>query len=164
LGSIVFIILYLPEIAFPEQHDQSKWFYVCYAGSLILLGFNLTMVMMPEWYGISDGSLPARISFIGWYLVDFCTNYFYHLPIIFFTRNRRKTISSKDSKELKVVLNNLKYLKGLKQFLIAFFYSIGVQTVILLGAFGKKNWVLILQINNYHFTDKCSSYFGAYFK
>jgi hypothetical protein len=21
------------------------------------------MVMMPEWYGISDGSLPARISF-----------------------------------------------------------------------------------------------------
>jgi hypothetical protein len=38
-----------------------------YAGSLILLGFNLTMVMMPEWYGISDGSLPARISFIGWH-------------------------------------------------------------------------------------------------
>jgi UMF1 family MFS transporter len=35
----------------------------CYAGSLILLGFNLTMVMMPEWYGISDGSLPARIFF-----------------------------------------------------------------------------------------------------
>jgi UMF1 family MFS transporter len=27
------------------------------------MGFNLTMVMMPEWYGISDGSLPARISF-----------------------------------------------------------------------------------------------------
>jgi UMF1 family MFS transporter len=22
------------------------------------------MVMMPEWYGISDGSLPARISFL----------------------------------------------------------------------------------------------------
>jgi hypothetical protein len=22
---------------------------------------------MPEWYGISDGSLPARISFIGWH-------------------------------------------------------------------------------------------------
>jgi UMF1 family MFS transporter len=72
-----------------------------YAGSLILLGFNLTMVMMPEWYGISDGSLPARISFIGWHLVDwFCTNYFYHLPI-FFTRNRRKTISLKDSESLR---------------------------------------------------------------
>jgi UMF1 family MFS transporter len=68
-----------------------------YAGSLILL-FNLTMVMMPEWYGISDGSLPARISFIGWHLVDwFCTNYFYHLPNNIFHKERRKTISSKDS-------------------------------------------------------------------
>jgi UMF1 family MFS transporter len=35
-----------------------------YAGSLILLGFNLTMVMMPEWYGISDGSLPAYFFFL----------------------------------------------------------------------------------------------------
>jgi UMF1 family MFS transporter len=25
------------------------------------------MVMMPEWYGISDGSLPAYFFFIGWY-------------------------------------------------------------------------------------------------
>jgi UMF1 family MFS transporter len=30
------------------------------------------MVMMPEWYGISDGSLPA-FSFIGWHLVDWFT-------------------------------------------------------------------------------------------
>jgi UMF1 family MFS transporter len=37
----------------------AKGFMFGYAGSLILLGFNLTMVMMPEWYGISDGSLPA---------------------------------------------------------------------------------------------------------
>jgi UMF1 family MFS transporter len=47
------------------------------------ISFNLTMVMMPEWYGISDGSLPARISFLsvsgGW----FCTNYFYYFPINF---------------------------------------------------------------------------------
>jgi UMF1 family MFS transporter len=66
-----------------------------YAGSLILLGFNLTMVMMPEWYGISDGSLPARISFIGWW-IGFAQITFITFPIIFFTRNRRKTISLKD--------------------------------------------------------------------
>jgi UMF1 family MFS transporter len=82
LGKYRFFNSYLPEIAFPEQQDRvsAKGFMFGYAGSLILLGFNLTMVMMPEWYGISDGSLPARISFIGWHLVDwFCTNYFYHL-------------------------------------------------------------------------------------
>jgi hypothetical protein len=43
--------------------------------------FNLTMVMMPEWYGISDGSLPVVFFFIGWHLVDwFCTNYFFITP------------------------------------------------------------------------------------
>jgi hypothetical protein len=29
-----------------------------------ILYWLLTMVMMPEWYGISDSSLPARISFL----------------------------------------------------------------------------------------------------
>jgi UMF1 family MFS transporter len=68
-GNRFFIILYLPEIAFPEQQDRvsAKGFMFGYAGSLILLGFNLTMVMMPEWYGISDGSLPAIFFFIGWH-------------------------------------------------------------------------------------------------
>jgi hypothetical protein len=50
-----------------------------YAGSLILLGFNLTMVMMPEWYGISDGSLPAISFFYRLALVD----WFYTITFIF---------------------------------------------------------------------------------
>jgi UMF1 family MFS transporter len=55
------------------------------------IGFNLTMVMMPEWYGISDGSLPAYFFFIGWHLVDwFCTNYFYHLPNNIFHKESEK--------------------------------------------------------------------------
>jgi UMF1 family MFS transporter len=57
-----------------------------------------------------------------------------------FHKESEKDYIFKGLRELKVVLNNLKYFKSLKQFLIAFFYSIGVQTVILLGAFGKKNW------------------------
>jgi UMF1 family MFS transporter len=77
------------------------------------------MVMMPEWYGISDGSLPARISFIGWHLVDWCTNYFYHLPNNIFHKESEKDYILKDS-EIKVVLNNLKYFKSLKQFLLLF--------------------------------------------
>jgi UMF1 family MFS transporter len=62
LGSIV-LYSYLPEIAFPEQQDRVSAKGFMFAGSLILLGFNLTMVMMPEWYGISDGSLPAYFFF-----------------------------------------------------------------------------------------------------
>jgi UMF1 family MFS transporter len=62
----------------------------------------------------------------------------HHLPNNIFTRNRKDYIF-KGLRELKVVLNNLKYFKSLKQFLIAFFlYSIGVQTVILLAGLLEK--------------------------
>jgi hypothetical protein len=45
-----------------------------------LLAFNLTM---PEWYEYQM-VLYQRISFIGWYLVDwFCTITFIIFPIIF---------------------------------------------------------------------------------
>jgi UMF1 family MFS transporter len=168
-GSIVFYNSYLPEIAFPEQQDRvsAKGFMFGYAGSLILLGFNLTMVMMPEWYGISDGSLPARISFlsVGIWWIGFAQITFYHLPNNIFHKESEKDYIFKGLRELKVVLNNLKYFKSLKQFLIAFFlYSIGVQTVILLaGLFGKKELgidtskliIIILLIN-------VVAIFGAY--
>jgi UMF1 family MFS transporter len=168
-GSIVFYNSYLPEIAFPEQHDRvsAKGFMFGYAGSLILLAFNLTMVMMPECYGISDGSLPARISFlsVGIWWIGFAQITFYHLPNNIFQKEPENNYIFKGLRELKVVLNNLKDLKGLKQFLLAFFlYSIGVQSVILLaGLFGKKELgidtskliIIILLIN-------VVAIFGAY--
>ncbi|MEZ7497995.1 MFS transporter [Flavobacterium sp. Arc3] len=143
-GSIVFYNSYLPEIAFPEQHDRvsAKGFMFGYAGSLILLAFNLTMVMMPEWYGITDGSLPARISFlsVGIWWMGFAQVTFHYLPNNVFHKKPEKDYIFKGLRELKVVLDSLKSMKDLKQFLTAFFlYSIGVQTVILLaGLFGKK--------------------------
>jgi UMF1 family MFS transporter len=43
---------------------SAKGFICGYFGSLILLVFSLMMVMKPGWFGISDSSLPARISFL----------------------------------------------------------------------------------------------------
>tara|TARA_R110000868_G_scaffold103455_1_gene284852 strand:+ start:13010 stop:14317 length:1308 start_codon:yes stop_codon:yes gene_type:complete len=143
-GSIVFYNSYLPEIAFPEQHDRvsAKGFMFGYFGSLILLAFNLTMVMMPEWYGITDSSLPARISFlsVGIWWMGFAQITFHYLPNNVFHKKPEKDFIFKGLRELKVVFKSLKELTRLKQFLTAFFlYSIGVQTVILLaGIFGKK--------------------------
>lgn len=168
-GSIVFYNSYLPEIAFPEQHDRvsAKGFMFGYAGSLILLAFNLTMVMMPEMYGISDASLPARISFlsVGIWWIGFAQVTFYYLPNNVFHKKPEKDYIFKGLRELKVVWQSLKGLKILKQFLTAFFlYSIGVQTVILLaGLFGKKELgidtskliIIILLIN-------VVAIFGAY--
>ncbi|MGO4821599.1 MULTISPECIES: MFS transporter [unclassified Flavobacterium] len=143
-GSIVFYNSYLPEIAHPEQHDRvsAKGFMFGYAGSLLLLTFNLTMVMKPEWFGISDPSLPARISFlsVGIWWMGFAQVTFNYLPNNVFHKKPEKDYIFKGLRELKVVSKSINKQTSLKQFLTAFFlYSIGVQTVILLaGLFGKK--------------------------
>ncbi|OCB74806.1 MFS transporter [Flavobacterium crassostreae] len=168
-GSIVFYNSYLPEIAPPEQHDRvsAKGFMFGYLGSLILLTFSLTMVMKPEWFGITDASLPARISFVivGIWWMGFAQITFYHLPNNVFNKKPQKEYIFKGFRELRVVLASLKELKSLKQFLTAFFlYSIGVQTVILLaGLYGKKELgidtsklILIILLINF------VAIFGAY--
>jgi UMF1 family MFS transporter len=143
-GSIVFYNAYLPEIAHPEQHDRvsAKGFMFGYTGSLILLIFNLTMVMMPEWFGITDSSLPARISFlsVGIWWIGFAQVTFYYLPNNVFHKKAEKDFIFNGLRELKAVVKSINKQTDLKQFLTAFFlYSIGVQTVILLaGIFGKK--------------------------
>ncbi|WP_395050342.1 MFS transporter [Flavobacterium sp.] len=142
-GSVVFYNSYLPEIAFPEQHDRvsAKGFMYGYFGSVILLAFNLTMVMKPEFYGISDPTLPARISFlsVGIWWMGFAQVTFHFLPGNVFNKKPRKDFIFKGFKELMIVLKSLKNQPVLKQFLKAFFfYSIGVQTIILFaGIYGK---------------------------
>lgn len=168
-GSIVFYNSYLPEIAFPEQHDRvsAKGFMYGYTGSLILLVFNLTMVMMPEWFGITDSSLPARISFlsVGIWWIGFAQVTFHYLPNNVFDKEPAKDFIFNGLRELKGVTKSINKQTDLKQFLTAFFlYSIGVQTVILLaGIFGKKELgigtskliIIILLIN-------IVAIFGAY--
>ena len=142
-GSIVFYNSYLPEIAFPEQHDRvsAKGFMFGYTGSVLLLAFNLAMVMKPDWFGITDPTLPARISFlsVGIWWMGFAQVTFHFLPSNGYNKKLSKDFIFKGIKELKVVLLSLNKLTSLKQFLIAFFlYSIGVQTIILLaGIYGK---------------------------
>jgi UMF1 family MFS transporter len=168
-GSIVFYNSYLPEIAFPEQHDRvsAKGFMYGYAGSLILLAFNLTMVMNPELFGITDASLPARISFlsVGIWWIGFAQVTFHYLPNNVFHKKPEKDFVFNGLRELKIVTKSINKQTELKQFLTAFFlYSIGVQTVILLaGIFGKKELgigtskliIIILLIN-------VVAIFGAY--
>ena len=70
-ASLVFYNSYLPEIAFPKQQDRTSalGFSYGYIGSVLLLVFNLIMIMLPEFFGLSnsngEGSIQAmRISFL----------------------------------------------------------------------------------------------------
>ncbi|REE82332.1 UMF1 family MFS transporter [Lutibacter oceani] len=144
-GSIVFYNAYLPEVADPEDHDRvsAKGFMLGYAGSVLLLAFNLSMVMKPELYGITDSTLPARISFlsVGIWWFGFAQITFSRLPNNPFKRKPEKNFIFKGYRELQLVLKEIKTQGQLKILLISFFlYSIGVQAVILLAStFGTKD-------------------------
>ena len=83
-ASLVFYNAYLPEIASPDRFDKlsAKGYSMGYIGSVVLLIFNLLMIQKPELFGLSDGSLPARISFItvGLWWAGFSQITFIRLP------------------------------------------------------------------------------------
>ena len=148
-SSLVFYNSYLPDIAFPEQQDRvsAKGFSMGYVGSVLLLLFNLSMVLQPDWYGITGSEGEAamkamRFSFItvGIWWIIFSQYSFYYLP-----KGNREVTVTKDViwngyKELKSVWNQLDKNISLKRFLVAFFmYSMALQTVLLVAAyFGEE--------------------------
>ena len=143
-GSLVFYNAYLPEVAYSDQQDQvSALGYIYgYIGSVILLIFNLTMVMKPEWYGITDASMAPRISFltVGAWWMGFSQITFNRLPDSIRVKKEEKNYIFKGFQELKKVVNELKDQPVLLNFLTSFFlYSVGVQSIILLATiYGKS--------------------------
>lgn len=143
-GSLVFYNAYLPEVAYSDQQDHvsAVGFIYGYIGSVILLVFNLTMVMKPEWYGISDPSMAPRISFltVGLWWMGFAQVTFRKLPNNQYGKKPHPNYVFKGFQELKKVLKELKDQPILLNFLTSFFlYSVGVQSIILLATiYGKS--------------------------
>lgn len=143
-GSMVFYNSFLPEIASPDRFDglSAKGFTLGYIGSVLLLIQNLTMVMMPQWYGNIAGDLASRISFLSvgvWWLV-FAQIPFHYLPESSQKNTENKNIWLGGWQELMKVYHEVKEIKSLKGFLASFFlFNMGAQTVMYLGAlFGSE--------------------------
>ena len=144
-GSLVFYNAYLPEIATPNRHDHlsARGYSLGYIGSVIQLLFCLVLLLQPQLFGITDGSLPARITllFTGFWWLGFSLYTFRYLPKNVHKRSRLgKQWLGKGFQELQQVWHSLPRYPKLKRYLLAFFfYSTGVQTVMLLAAtFGEK--------------------------
>jgi len=144
-GSLVFYNSYLPEIASVDQQDKvsAKGFTYGYVGSIILQLICFVFVFKPDWFGITDTSIPARLSFlmVGIWWIVFAQIPFKNLPKgspNFKTDSQN--IMTNGFKELKKVWSQVKQMAYLKRFLFAFFfYSMGVQTVMLVATiFGEK--------------------------
>ena len=144
-GSLVFYNAYLPEIAIEEDRDRvsAQGFAYGYIGSVLLQLICFVFVLKPEWFGIKDSTFPPRLSFllVGLWWAGFAQITFFKLP-------KGKPLAEKPGHslfangfyELKKVWGQIQRLPVLKTYLGAFFfYSMGVQTVMLVATqFGKK--------------------------
>ncbi len=144
-GSLVFYNSYLPEIATVEEQDRvsAKGFAYGYVGSIILQIICFVFIFKPEWFGIVDASIPVRFSFllVGIWWIGFAQIAFKGLPKGSPDyETQKKNMMTSGFKELNKVWGQLKKMKYLKRFLAAFFfYSMGVQTVMLVATiFGEK--------------------------
>ena len=152
-GSLVYYNSYLPDIAFQNQHDRAsaKGFALGYIGSVILLIINLSMVMYPNFYGITGDFEEATIkamkySFVTvgiWWSI-FSQYSLYYLPNGNNNSKKfRKDIVWNGYLELKRVWGQLKNNLNLGKYLRAFFvYSIALQTVMLIAAYFGESEIL----------------------
>jgi len=143
-GSIVFYNAYLPEIATEQEYDflSARGFALGYIGGVILLVFNLITIQNPSWFGLEEGSFPARLSFLitGVWWAGFSQIPFHYLPKNPFKKKIESQFLLKGYHEIRNVYRQMKAIPVMKSFLASFFfYSMGVQTVMYLAAsFGDK--------------------------
>jgi len=139
-GSQVFYNSYLPEIAAEKDMDRisARGYTMGYIGSVLmqLVGFALVMTMEDKGYAL-------RLTFllVGIWWVGFAQITFGRLPMSPKTERKAKThVLVNGFHELKLVWQQVKKMPVLKRFLTAFFfYSMGVQTVMLVAIdFGIK--------------------------
>ncbi|RAJ85984.1 UMF1 family MFS transporter [Chitinophaga dinghuensis] len=141
-GGLVFYNSYLPEIAAPEDQDSvsAKGYAMGYIGSVILqlLGFALVMIKP---FGINSGQ-AVQITFllVGIWWLGFAQITFRSLPTSKGAAKRTGNALTEGFTELKKVYAQVKLMPVLKRFLRGFFfYSMGVQTVMLAATiFGSK--------------------------
>ena len=139
-GSQVFYNSYLPEIAAEKDMDRisAKGYTMGYIGSVLmqLVGFALVMTM-------EDKGLALTITFllVGIWWVSFAQITFKRLPMSPKSERKSKNhVLANGFHELKIVWQQVVKMPVLKRYLSAFFfYSMGVQTVMLVAIdFGIK--------------------------
>lgn len=136
-NSLVFYNAFLPEIAYPKDHDSisAKGYSMGYFGGVILLVICLAIIML-------IGAEYTKYSFVlvGLWWIIFAQVTFSRLPRKTYNREVESGYVWKGFTELKRVFNEFMQTKRLKRYLMSFFFfNTGVQTVMLMAVvFAKK--------------------------
>lgn len=138
-GGFVFYNSYLPQIATVDQQDavSAKGFIYGFIGSVIVQIICLIPIQFPHTFGVSD-DMAARISFLvvfAWW-IGFAIIPFRKLPKgVPNAGAHNYNVFTGGFKELAKVFNKVRQMPLLKRFLLSFFfYSVGVQTIMLVAA------------------------------
>lgn len=144
-ASLVYYNAFLPEIASPDEQDRlsAKGFTLGYIGSATLLILNLVLVTFPEVFGFADTGSATRFGFLltGIWWIGFAQITFRRLPVNVHHRKPKESgYLWQGFRELRAVVKIILENPRLKVYLYSFFFfSVGVQTVILLASlFGSE--------------------------
>lgn len=143
-GSLVFYNGFLPEIATPDRMDKisARGFSFGYVGSIILLLLNLFLILNPEMLGFDNTAAASRFGFllVGLWWVGFAQIGFYYLQDRPTGHVMSSAVLRRGFQEIAKVMRSLREQTNTLRFLAAFFfYSMGVQTVLLLAPlFGES--------------------------
>lgn len=138
-GSLVFYNAFLPDIATPAEQDRlsARGFSLGYIGSSLLLIMILIMVTFPEALGLPNAGMASRIGFlmVGLWWAGFAQITFRRLPDNVYHRKPGERYIWKGFQEIAKVAKALQKVQAPRRFLYAFFFfSVGVQTIILLAS------------------------------
>jgi UMF1 family MFS transporter len=142
-GGFVFYNSYLPQIATDDQMDNvsAKGFMYGYAGSLIMQLLCLAVIQKPAWFGLVEtehNAIAERLSFL---LIFVWWMGFSIIPFRLLpkgepsVKKQNYNVITGGFKELARVFKQVLNMPLLKRFLLSFFfYSVGVQTIMLVAA------------------------------
>ena len=147
-GCLVFYESLLPHIASAKEMDRvsTAGYALGYLGGGILVAINLAWIQKPEWFGLSAGTLPARMAFVSvgvWWVV-FAIPLFRRVPE---PPRKLETDEVAQANPLRIALQRigetLRELRGYKQaflMLVAFMiYNDGIQTIVKMAtAYGTE--------------------------
>ena len=135
-GSNIFYDSLLPFVSGKDELDQTSalGFSLGYLGGGLLLLLNVMMTLHPEWFGLADGTIAVRISFLMvavWWLV-------FSLPLMLLVdepEGGKSTLSVKVLRQgfarVRETLHEVRQLRNVWLFLIAYWlYIDGVDTIV----------------------------------
>jgi UMF1 family MFS transporter len=143
-GALVFYNSYLPDIVKKDRFNEvsARGYAFGYVGSVILLLGCLAVLANPIAFGFKSDLVAQRACFVGvgiWWL-GFAIFSFRGLPAKLRSTTHAGNLLTKGYAELGSVWRMLRKLPDARRYLFAFFfYSVGVQTVMLLAATFAKS-------------------------